>query len=179
MSRLLSLRGAYWAAERAPDGESGGLGCTHRPLAPPMTLGKSPSSPNCFRISKAGWLVLSASAWAKVADGQGIRFPSLLPFQRSWRQGLFGGVGEPWGSLSLPAHLRPASCPPLPSPPSLPPASLFLLPPPLPHAPPPLLPPAFHPTPSFILLFLPSWPPPFPLLLPCPRGRARRVVKVN
>ena len=140
MSRLWSLRGASWAAEEAPDGESGGLGCTHLPLAPPMTLGKSLSSPNCFHTSKAAWLVPSASAWAEVADWQGIHFPSRLPFQRSWRAGLFGGVGEPWGSLSLPALLHPASCPPLPSPPSLPPASLFLLPPPFPHAPPPLLP---------------------------------------
>ena len=33
--------------------------------------------------------------------------------------------------------------------------------------------------PAPILLFLPSGPPPIPLLLPCPRGRAQRVVIVN
>ena len=81
---------------------------------------------------------------------------------------------EAWGSgwahfppsaPCLPAPhcpLHPPSCVPVPTPsPSSPcPSSCPRLPPP-------------------ILLFLPSGPPPFPLRLPCPRGRAQRVVTVN
>ena len=105
-----------------------------------------------------------------MADWQDVGFPSLLPLPRSWREGLFGGEkqGEAAGLTSCP--LPPAS--PLPAPSSLLlPCSyslLFFLVPLLLSSPP-----------SPILLFLPSGPPPFPLRLPCPRGRAQRVVTVN
>ena len=110
-----------------------------------------------------------------MADWQDIGFSSLLPLHRSWREGLFGGEkhGAAAGltSCPLPSALclaapplpaLPPSCFPVPTPSSSSscPSSCPLLPPP-------------------ILLFLPSGPPPFPLLLPCPRGRAQRVVIVN
>ena len=108
-----------------------------------------------------------------MADWQDTGFPSLLPLQRPWSGGLFGGekhgaaaglTSFPLPPASRPPHcpLLPPSCFPVPTPSSSSscPSSCPLLPAP-------------------ILLFLPSGPPPIPLLLPCPRGRAQRVVIVN
>ena len=96
--------------------------------------------------------------WDSQGKNNGVGFHALL-------QGIFLTHGSNLCLLCLPAPPLPAlppSCFPVPTPSSSSscPSSCPLLPPP-------------------ILLFLPSGPPPFPLLLPCPRGRAQRVVIVN
>lgn len=127
---------------------------------------------------KAGSSVLSDSVWAEVANWQGCSFPTAPPHERE-RPPYKGTRGAVWWSgrsMGHPGASCPGRCPsapltPAPHCPFLPSSCLPVSTPfspsstsPSPH---PLL---FLP----LLCLLPS-----PLLLPCPRGRAQRVVKVN
>ena len=157
MCRHLSLRGTYCTAKRAPDG-SGGLGFTHLPCLPPVTLGNSLSAPNCFHIYKARWLVLSASERLKWLIGRTLVFLHSSPYTGPGGRGclVVRSMGQRLGSLPslcpLPSASQPRHCPLF-----LPPASLFLPPPLLPRAPPPVLsslPPSSFSSPLGLLPFL-------------------------
>ena len=135
---------------------SGGLGFTHLPCLPPVTLGNSLSAPNCFHIYKARWLVLSANERLKWLIGRTLVFLHSCPYTGPGGMGclVVRSMGQRLGSL-------PALCPLPPGPPTarsfLPPASLFLPPPLLPRAPPPVLsslPPSSFSSPLGLLPFL-------------------------